>query len=220
MLAWVIGLGALHYVTGDPSQFDAVFRDKYTAHRTLVVTHGVCSIIALLVGPFQFLKKRSRWHRQLGYLYLVSLVLGAVTGLPMALMAEGGPMARLGFALTDLLWLATAWLALQSARQRRFGEHRAQMIRSYALTFGAVMLRLFLYGLQHLGYEFNAIYPYTPWLSWLTSLAVAEWILEGETHVHTARLLRKSAPARHPAGAAGPGSLELGHALHASHPNP
>ena len=192
LMGAVVGYSSLVYVLGDPAHYDAVFRPKYTHYHTMVVTHGVTSILALLIGPWQFLSLRPEkptprqgtpagrnlWHRRLGWLYLISLMLGALTGMPMALMAEGGTSSRLGFLTVDLLWLVTAYFSLKTARERKFAAHRRWMIRSYALTFGAVVLRLYLYGLQHLGYEFNSIYPFTPWLSWLTSLAVDEWIVE------------------------------------------
>lgn len=191
LLAMLVGYASLVYVLGDPAHYDAVFRPKYTYYHTMVVTHGVTSVLALLLGPWQFLQLRpdkptrlkapvsgrNLWHRRMGWFYFICLLLGALTGMPMAAMAEGGVSARLAFLTVDVLWLVTAWLSLSTARQRKFAAHRRWMVRSYALTFGAVVLRLYLYGLQHLGYEFNAIYPFTPWLSWLTSLAVAEWIL-------------------------------------------
>ncbi|MBS2040238.1 DUF2306 domain-containing protein [bacterium] len=193
LLGLVVGYGSLVYVLGDPAHYDAVFRPKYTYYHTMVVTHGLTSVLALLIGPWQFLLLRPEkptprsqasspvgrnlWHRRAGWLYFLCLILGALTGMPMALMAEGGVSARLAFLTVDVLWLVTAWLSLKTARQRKFAAHRRWMVRSYALTFGAVVLRLYLYQLQRMGYEFNAIYPFTPWLSWLTSLAVAEWIL-------------------------------------------
>lgn len=186
LLALVVGTGALLYVTGDPNQFDLVFRAKYQANLGLVVLHGVTSVMALLLGPWQFVtslrRKHRRLHRTLGYLYLIGVVLGGLTGIPMALIAHGGPMARVGFMLVALLWLATAWMALLTALQKNFKAHREWMMRSYALTFGAVTLRVLLNVLQALGHDFTDIYPYTPWLSWLTSLAVAEFILGGDDH--------------------------------------
>lgn len=197
LMGLVVGFSSLVYVLSDPTHYDAVFRPKYTHYHTMVVTHGVASILALVIGPWQFMGLkplkptgrrdkpvgRNLWHRRLGWLYLVSLVVGVLTGMPMAAMAEGGVSSRLGFFTVDVLWLVTAYLSLQTARRRKFAAHRRWMVRSYALTFGAVVLRLYLYGLQHLGYDFNSIYPFTPWLSWLTSLAVAEWILETVTPV-------------------------------------
>ena len=201
LLGLLVGYSSLVYVLGTPAHYDAVFRPKYTCYHTMVVTHGVTSILALLIGPWQFLPLRpdrptarqatpagrNLWHRRLGWLYFISLTLGALTGMPMAIMAEGGVSSRLGFFTVDVLWLVTAYFSLKTARARKFTAHRSWMIRSYALTFGAVVLRLYLYGLQHLGYEFNSIYPFTPWLSWLTSLAVAEWIVEGAPHAKLSR---------------------------------
>lgn len=177
-----IGRGSLFYVLSPSHQLDVVFRAKYMLHHGTVVAHGIFSVFALVLGPWLFVA-RTRLHRFLGYAYILCLLGGALTGLSMSLRAEGGWLGRAGFVFFDLLWLATAVLALQRARQRKFAEHRRWMVRSYALTFGAALLRLYLYGLQWLGYEFNAIYPYISWLSWTTSLALAELILEGESHV-------------------------------------
>ena len=204
MAVWM-GLGALGYITGDPAHLDPVFRPKYNRHLTLVLSHGISSILALTAGPWQFWKRlrtrRRGLHRVLGYLYLSAIAVGASTGWVMGLMAEGGVLARVGFCLADGLWLFTDWSALQSARQHDFLAHRRWMIRSYALTFGAVWLRLFLYGLRWLGYDFNAIYPYISWLSWSTSLGLGEFILEGENH-------EKEVPPR--SGLAPPGSNPIG----------
>ena len=187
LLALTVGTGAFLYVTGDPGHYDPIFRAKYTAHLGTIVLHGVTSVMALVLGPWQFIgslrRKHPRWHRVLGYLYLIGVVLGGLTGIPMAMMAEGGPMARVGFMVVAFLWLAVAYQALATALRRNFKAHRAWMLRSYALTFGAVLLRLFLSAFQVLGHDFTDVYPYTPWLSWLTSLAVAEFILGGETYV-------------------------------------
>jgi len=186
LTAVTIGLGALRYVTGDPAQFDEMFRAKYTQNLSLVVSHGVASVLALISGPWQFLEvfrgKFRRLHRGLGYFYLTGVCVGGVTGLPMAITAEGGPLSRVGFTIVAVAWLATSLLALECARRGDFPAHRRWMIRSYALTFGAVLLRLDLCFLRLLGYDFNAIYPYMSWLSWSVSLTVAELIIEGEAH--------------------------------------
>lgn len=196
-VACTVGMGAMLYVTGDPRHFDPIFREKYTAHLGLVVTHGVFSILALVSGPAQFWgalrREHPRLHRGLGYLYLAGVLVGGLTAFPMAAIAEGGFWSRLGFAVTGALWLATAWRALATARRRDFSSHRLWMIRCYALTFGAVLLRVFLYAFQELGWKFDQVYPYTPWLSWSLSLLTAEYIAGGRYHGNLAHRLRPEA---------------------------
>jgi hypothetical protein len=50
------------------------------------------------------------------------------------------------------------------------------MTRSYALTFAAVTLRLYLALAIAAGAVFTA-YPYIAWLCWLPNLAVAELLI-------------------------------------------
>ena len=51
------------------------------------------------------------------------------------------------------------------------------MIRSSALTFGAVTLRLYLMGGMAAGLDFASFYPLLGWLSWVPNLIIAEWVL-------------------------------------------
>jgi hypothetical protein len=51
-------------------------------------------------------------------------------------------LVMVGFGTLALVWRLTAALAFARARQRRFDEHRAWMMRSYSLTFAAATVRL------------------------------------------------------------------------------
>jgi hypothetical protein len=66
------------------------------------------------------------------------------------------------------------WL---TARARRFDEHRRWMIRSFALTFAAVTLRIYmpLSGLMHL--DMDQAYRAIAWLAWVPNLILAELYL-------------------------------------------
>lgn len=169
------GLG---YVFGDLRAFDPIFREKYIAHLTLVRTHGVASATALCLGLLTFLQwtRRKRVHAWMGRVYGASVMVGGLTALPMALMAEGGPGSRLAFFLQASLWLATIGLAVWAARGRRFFLHRRFMVRNYALTYSAVISRLLLHGLQEAGLAFGDIYPVLSW-TWVIGLGVGEWWL-------------------------------------------
>lgn len=62
----------------------------------------------------------------------------------MALHSFRGGAARLEFGLLAVCWLGTAFAAYQRVRSGDFGARRRWMIRSFALTFGAVTLRIYL----------------------------------------------------------------------------
>ncbi len=51
------------------------------------------------------------------------------------------------------------------------------MIRSYALTFAAVTLRIYLPLSQIAGMPFDPAYQTISWLCWVPNLIVAEWII-------------------------------------------
>ena len=167
---------ALQALWVGPAAFDWIFRAKYATHFTLVRVHGVAGVCCLVLGLLQFRRRRT-FHRPLGYVYVSAVLIAALTGIPMAWMAEGGLPVRSGLFLFDLAWLATAALALRSARRRSWGEHRRWMARNYALTYGAVLMRLILQCLQATEYDFELIYPVATWGGWLMSLAIRELLL-------------------------------------------
>ena len=168
----------LSYIFGDFRAFDPLFREKYVTHLTLVRTHGAASAAALCLGLLTFLRwtRRQKVHAWMGRAYGLSVRVGGLTALPMAMMAEGGASSRLSFLLLALLWLLTLTLAVVAARRRRFLLHRRFMVRNYALTYSAVISRLLLNGLQESGLLFQDIYPLVTW-TWLIGLAVGEWWL-------------------------------------------
>jgi hypothetical protein len=75
-------------------------------------------------------------------------------------------------------WLATGGIALARIRGGDVVGHREWMWRNYALTWGAVMLRLYMGVSQGLlGLTFDQAYPIVAWLAWIPNLAVAEWLV-------------------------------------------
>ena len=53
------------------------------------------------------------------------------------------------------------------------------MIRSFALTFGAVLLRVYIPISQMMGIEFMTAYRAIAWLAWVPNLIVAELYIRG-----------------------------------------
>ena len=136
--------------------------------------------VALAVMPFQFSTRlrlrRPALHRWLGRVYAVAILISGIAGLALAFHTSAGPVAGLGFGLLAVLWLAVTGQAVWLAMQRRIAEHRIWMIRSAALTFAAVTLRLYLPVLV-VTMGFDAGYVAVAWLCWMPNVIVAEWII-------------------------------------------
>lgn len=145
--------------------------------------HIFSSLPVLLSGAIlfskYFQKKYTTIHRNIGKLYVaLVLFLSAPSGMILAFHANGGFWAQLSFAIATILWWRFTYLGLTTARNRNFTAHRIWMIRSYAIAFSAVTLRLsqmFLSQVDLIPFEYQ--YIFVAWESWLLNLAIAEMIL-------------------------------------------
>jgi len=161
---------------GQGGQMGAHFAERPMA----AILHFGFSPLALFIGGFQFMesvrKNRPAIHRWLGRTYVTACMLGAIGGLWMALTTGAGLMAQTGFGLLAIAWIFTTGKAYGEARAKRFSSHRRWMIRSFALTFAAVTLRLYLgLTLGALQMDFAVAYPYIAWACWVPNLLFAEW---------------------------------------------
>ncbi len=118
------------------------YRLQVIADRHILIPHTLCGVIALLAGPVQFssrLRQRNpRFHRALGRIYVVSVLIGALTGIALAAGRPGMP----GTSMQAAAWLVCTAAALITARNRRIDRHRQWMVRSYAVTFTFVSSRV------------------------------------------------------------------------------
>ncbi|THD35144.1 MAG: DUF2306 domain-containing protein [Sphingomonas sp.] len=155
------------------------------AHPFLIL-HVVGGVTALLLGPLQFVRfVRTRWpgfHRVTGRLYVIACAIGAPAGFMLALGTTAGPVAVVGFAIPALLWPVFTGLGWRAAVERRFGDHREWMLRSYAITATAITLRLMLPASALLGYPFYPAYRVIAWLGWITNLAFVEFYIRRARH--------------------------------------
>ncbi len=159
---------------GISEHFVVVMRDRYLRF----AAHFIGGPIALFVGPFQFVEVLRRrfpgLHRGLGYLYVGGVAVSGLGGFVLAFGAFGGLTTGVGFGILAVLWLWFTGMAVWHARARRLALHRVWMIRSFALTFAAVMLRVYLPLLSALGASFEASYQTVAWLAWVPNLILAE----------------------------------------------
>ncbi|MGE0590697.1 MAG: DUF2306 domain-containing protein [Cyclobacteriaceae bacterium] len=130
-----------------------------------------------MVTVFKKLRaKKLNLHRTLGKIYLISISLSGVAGFYLALFANGGLISSFGFGGLAIGWLVTSTLAYQAIKQKDVYNHECWMIRSYALCFAAVTLRIWLplsQSVFHL--DFIEAYRVIAWLCWVPNLLFAEW---------------------------------------------
>lgn len=174
----LIALASVRYLfPGAPGGAPAIMANAFTKYGALTV-HAGFAIVALMIGPFQFLRslraRRPGLHRWMGRTYVLACLVAGAAGLVLAFGATTGPVSTAGFGLLAVLWLFTTTKAWTSAMNRRFDEHRRWMIRSFALTFAAVTLRLYLpfAFFSPLGYDDT--YRAISFLCWVPNLVFAE----------------------------------------------
>jgi uncharacterized membrane protein len=179
--AILVGLASYRYlIPGAPGAAPPILANAFTRYGVLTV-HAGFAATALILGPFQFLAgvraRRPRVHRWIGRTYAVCCLAAGVAGLVLAFGARTGPISTAGFGLLAVTWLITTSLAWRAALARQFVEHRRWMIRSYALTFAAVTLRLYLPIAFVAPWGYDDTYRAISFLCWVPNLAFAEWWL-------------------------------------------
>jgi len=170
------------YLSMNPENFFPEQRATYVAHLAFLMTHIIASMLAILIGAFQFLPplrkgRLLKVHRWLGRTYLLGILFGGLSGLYMAQFAHGGIVSELGFGALAVLWLYTGYRAYRHIRNKDLEAHRQWMIRNYALTFAGVMLRIWAPISAAAGIEFTTAYIAIAWACWVPNLLVAEWII-------------------------------------------
>lgn len=146
--------------------------------------HVICGPIALALAPLQLwtgLRARApRLHCWSGRVYGLAILLGAVAALSLLPVSVASPFARAGFGVLAVLWVGTTALGIAAARRGDYATHRAWMLRSIALTYAAVTLRVIMAPLMATGWTVAETYQITAWGSWLLNLAAVElWLRRG-----------------------------------------
>lgn len=166
---------------GVPEFRPSLVRTLMSERPIAAAAHFGGSALAMAIGVFQingWLRVRLVGaHRWMGRLYVAGVAAGGVSGFLLAVQSSGGVVAQAGFAWLAVCWLATTFLAYRHIRAGNVAAHRQWMIRSFALTFAAVTLRLYIPASQIAGIPFPVAYAAIAWLCWIPNLLLAEWII-------------------------------------------
>lgn len=197
ILSLVIALYALSFYVRRERAFPPDLLASFTARPWGIYSHVLFGALALGTGPWQFrrgiLAKRRSLHRNLGKIYVVCALMTGLVGLYMAVYSFGGMDTHLGFGVLGALTVATTVTAYARIRALDVTRHREWMIRSFALIFAAVTLRIEL-PLLIVAYKgaFPPAYAIVAWLCWVPNLLWAEWYLRHSRRTSASNVPRHS----------------------------
>lgn len=182
--------------------------ERFFAAPVPVVLHIISVTIFCVLGAFQFMsgfrQRKPIWHRTAGRILVPSGIVAALSGLWMTQyyppIDMDGPTLYVIRLLVGSAMTLFICLGFAAILKRNFSCHRAWMMRSYALGFGAC----------------TQVLTHIPWAlfpsirgelartlcmaaGWVINIAVAEWILMRERRkrsrqINTVQKLAETVP--------------------------
>ena len=148
-----------------------------------VILHVLGATVFVVLGALQFSagfrRRRPTWHRIAGRVAILAALLAAGSGLWLAFatLSDSSPLLFL-FRLLAAAGLALCViLGFRAIRQRRLPQHRAWMIRAFALGLGAAT-QVFTLGFGEAIFGKSELsVALLNGAGWAINLAVAEWVI-------------------------------------------
>jgi len=195
----------------------STYANRPLAVQVAFYAHITFAGLALLVGPFQFSRtirqRHVRIHHAIGRIYVTSVLLGGTAAFVMSFFSSVAFSGFFGFGTLAVIWVLVTVRAYRAIRSGDVAAHQAWMMRSFALTYAAPTLRLWLFALLIpqlvLGVPFaqaySSAYAPVPFLSWLPNLVVVELMIR-RRGLPALRLTTATPTPRPPTGAPSPTS--------------
>ena len=115
--------------------------------KLFLAVHAFFAAIAMILGAFQFSNRlRARYlklHRALGYVYVVSVFIGAPLGIPLAAKVDT-PSLVAASVVQAFGWMLCTGIALYCVRSGNVAQHRRWMIRGYPFAMVFTVARLLI----------------------------------------------------------------------------
>jgi len=183
----VLAIGAFFVFSTIPRYLTLTANDYgpyYWPRAAVLLPHLLGGLVAIIIGPFQFWShlrnSHPKVHRISGRVYLISVTIGALAGLAMALTSDIGLAYASGLGSLGVAWLAISGMAFLAIRRRKFIQHKQWMIRSYVVTFAFVTFRVVDGVLSY--YEIGedpVRWSVLAWACWAVPLLVTELVIQG-----------------------------------------
>ena len=175
-IAWFLATDAGVYLVYAPEKYT----DYYWPRRAGLIFHVGAGALALTIGLLQIflgLSRRTRkLHRVFGRVYLGAVLVGVSASCYLAAtIPAGSPVYTSGLIGLGIAWFFTTVAGYRALLRGNIAGHRAWMLRSFAVTFSFVILRVIatiIAGLGLMTYD-DATSP-AAWLCWIVPLTVLE----------------------------------------------
>lgn len=157
-----------------------------------LIPHAIFAGLAMIMGAFQFSNRlRSRYlrvHRVMGYIYVVSVMIGAPIAIPLAARVDT-PSLVAASAVQAFGWMFCTAVALYCIRTGNIQQHRRWMIRGYpfAMVFTVARLLIPIPPILHSGFVGIEIVVWT-------SIALAAFL--PSAFLEWGSVVRRPAPAK------------------------
>ena len=181
--------GSLESLAPRKIGLSSTYVDRPVAVQVAFYAHIVFAGVALLVGPFQFSQtirdRFVRLHRAIGRAYIVAVLVGGSAAFVMSFFSSVGLLGFFGFGSLAVLWVFATTMAYRAIRRRDLASHQAWMMRSFALTYAAPTLRLWLFALLipqilsgvPFAQAYHSAYAPVPFLAWLPNIVMVEFMI-------------------------------------------
>lgn len=171
------------FLYGRKACFFGGYQWAFYAH---IVSGPIALLLGLMLVNERLMRSRPKLHRRLGRLEGLIVLLAVVpSGFWMAVYAQAGTVAAVGFATLAVATAGCAAMGWKTAIQRRFASHHRWMGRMYLLLSSAVVIRV-MGGLATV-MDVEAVWfnQAIAWASWLLPMAMAElWFINGRSVCH------------------------------------
>ncbi len=188
-LAFGLGLYAMYgFVFSKPGSTSSPdFMAAYNSsifNTAKIVTHAASASIALMIGIPQL---SSKWREKypktnvvFRNIYFGAVIIGSISGLFLAFIAQGGLPNLFGFGILSIVWFFSCIMAIIAIRTRNMPSYRMWMVRNYMLTSTAINLRILLglWATTHGGVaSIPVFYQTLGFLTWVPTFVVTEWFI-------------------------------------------
>ena len=112
----IISLSAFRYLTFFEEVYPEPLANSFKKEKFFLYLHIFCSMISLLIGPFQFNQKiRKKYiniHRISGKIYGICCIFGGIGSIGLSFRSYGGLVSHFGFCILGLLWIIFTLLSI------------------------------------------------------------------------------------------------------------